>query len=325
MAFIKSIATLILVLFLSHCGLIKISQQTPFITVNENQFKALYPKSEEFTIDPTKGQILKTQKGTSISIEQNSFSFNSIPVQDKVILTVTEAINNSDFLGVGINLNMDREIFESSGMIKMEAKSNGKEISLDKNITVKMPNHSGKKNDFKIYSYDNNRWNFKGSNQQSNRPFPDDEAFSKTVTVTDFSEGRGYRVNSLLNSYSWWNFDYPHSNIICVKGKVQSNSEKRNYLAVSVVGIEYKGVYRKFVQGDSFEINAPMKTKIKIILYDNNEFLGMSNEFTTWDVPGFNYSIAKNNQCQEIGEIKTQKYNKDFWESKEKIENVLNI
>ncbi|NCN09748.1 MAG: hypothetical protein GW938_07890 [Leptospira sp.] len=323
MAFIKSIATLILVLILTQCGVTKISQQTPFITVSENQLKALYPKSEKFTIDPTIGQILKTQKGTSISIEKNSFSLNSITIQDKVILTVTEAIDNSDFLGVGINLNMDREIFESSGMIKMEAKSNGKEISLDKNITVKMPNHSGEEEDFNIYSFKNGKWGYKGSNQQAG---PDDSQGLNTVEVYGYANSSYYRINSILSDYSWWNFDKPMNQIICVRGRFKlEKKDARNYVAVSVLGVDYKGVYTKYVQNDSFEINAPRHKRVKLLFYDNMQMLGITDVFMTWDTLGFNYSIVKGNECQDIGEIELKNYDEDFWKSKEKINNLLNI
>ena len=133
-------------------------------------FKDVDVAFHDFEIDPSKGDTLKMENGTSIFIPVDAFAdADGKPVTGKVSIKYREFHNAAEILASGISMNYDsagsKMSFQTAGMFEINAFVNSStpvNIASGKSITVNLA--SGVNDgDYKFYKYDKekNNWEFK--------------------------------------------------------------------------------------------------------------------------------------------------------------------
>ncbi len=110
-------------------------------------------KSEEsFFIDSNQDTILEGKEGTLIYLEKGSFldsDFNL--VTDSIQISLVELYETKDILSNSISMLAGGKILETGGMINLEAKSNGKDLFLTKDMVVHFPKNKNKADDMNLF------------------------------------------------------------------------------------------------------------------------------------------------------------------------------
>ncbi|MCP4133149.1 MAG: hypothetical protein GY754_19435 [bacterium] len=277
-------------------------------SVKINQvFKYLGPKKQKFEILPGKENTVTAKKGTRLIIPANSFNIDpdEYTPGEKITLSITEIIDRFDFASSGVSLTYynekgEEENFESAGMFSVEAVHKGERIDLaeGKKISVQFPNVApGDK--YKVYFVnDKGQWQHHGHNQEELDTMPT-RVRARYVWV----RVRLYEIDGLKR----WNFDYPNPKVTCVKGKITGvKGRKSKSYHITTIGVSYRGYFSRWVQDtDTFKINVHRKKKFKIIVVDENGFIGVSKVLRSGNKPGFDQKPeGPGNYCKDIGKIR---------------------
>lgn len=87
---------------------------------------------QEFTIDPTKGNVIEGQAGTRVWIPKGAFTFaNGQHPEGPVTMKMKEAYDFGDMLIDGLSTHSDGQLLETGGMIYLQAEANGQALQLD--------------------------------------------------------------------------------------------------------------------------------------------------------------------------------------------------
>ena len=108
----------------------------------DSLYKALSKAPEVFVVDNSKDTILVCAEGTKITVSANCFiDKNKKKISGKINLEVREYYSTSDMLLASLNSVSDGNLMESSGMLNLQASSNGAKLNLSskKTIKVEMP------------------------------------------------------------------------------------------------------------------------------------------------------------------------------------------
>ena len=130
---------------------------------------------QTFTIDPTKPNVFYSKNGAKINIPSNAFlDKEGNVITGKVELSFREFYNPLDFYLAGIpmefNDNGVEKVFESAGMVELNAKSNNNELFVNPSNKVKVDLYSWTKSkDFNLYDLDKTtgKWIEKGKDSIS--------------------------------------------------------------------------------------------------------------------------------------------------------------
>ena len=156
---------------------------------------------QKFIIDASKPCVLYTHYGTKIIIPSNAFLDNNRNIiKDKVELSFREFYNPLDFYLAGIPMNYEQngieKVFESGGMVELNAKSNKNELFVNPANKIKVDLYSWtKSNEFNLYDLDktNGKWiekgkdSISGSNRDTNfNSLPEIPSLPKIATENSF-------------------------------------------------------------------------------------------------------------------------------------------
>lgn len=286
---------------LNSCVYFNTNRGPAFEVLPSHAYQSLRPEPQEFNFDPARARTIQGKHGSIIIIPANAFALPAdYKKGSKIKFIIHEATTPAAVLGTGLNLDFKGSILQSSGMIRLNAFHNNRHLALNKNLSLKMPANKDPR-DYNVYSYTDNRWNLEGHNQEVMGEDPG--------SVSETSALR-FRLFLKINKLAWWNFDYPKPGIICLKG--HTNGRSANLYYVSVIGMDYTGVYSNWFSGDSFEINAPASSNIKILINNDTTAFGSSAVIKTWDKPGFMYSKSKQHSCQEVPTILLHNYSDEY-------------
>jgi hypothetical protein len=195
-------------------------------TESSPQIKNFAPKEQKFDIDPIKKADLLGNRGTRFAIPENAFVDNTgKPVEGSVTVTVTEVIDELDFLTSGIGLvyysKYGKELYLiSGGMFKIEYKQGENKVQLapGKSIEVQFPDVSPKES-FSLYHMDETGiWNLKSSLSNNDR------IEAGTIDKNNL-EGRkivGVRI-AIIDKPGYWNFAFPELQHTCLKGTIDDS------------------------------------------------------------------------------------------------------
>ena len=125
---------------------------------------------QKFEIDPTQTNVLHSSLGATINIPANAFlDKDGNVIKDKVEISFREFYNPVDFYLAGITMNYiedgEEKVFESGGMVEINAISNKKELFVNPNNKINVDLLSfTKSTDFNLYDLDKNtgQWVNKG-------------------------------------------------------------------------------------------------------------------------------------------------------------------
>lgn len=123
-------------------------------------FADIQIQKENYTLDPSKDTVLSYKTGSEIVVPQNAFvDKNGNVVKDKVKLSYREFTNAFDIYLGGVPMTIDSAgdemVFETAGMIEINASANEKPVYVNQNnkITVKMNSFETGDN-YNIYQLD---------------------------------------------------------------------------------------------------------------------------------------------------------------------------
>jgi hypothetical protein len=125
---------------------------------------------QNFTVEPDSATVLTTPRGTKIRIPSNAFlDKDGNSVKDKVEITFREFYSPLDFYLAGIPMTYDEngieKVFESGGMVEINATSNKKEVFVNPKNKIKVDMLSWTKSEeFNAYDLDkiSGKWIEKG-------------------------------------------------------------------------------------------------------------------------------------------------------------------
>ena len=115
---------------------------------------------QKFEIDPTQPNVLQSTLGATINIPANAFlDIDGNVIKDKVEISFREFYNPLDFYLAGIPMNYtdegEEKVFESAGMVEINANSNKKELFVNPDNKIKVDLLSFTKSpDFNLYDLD---------------------------------------------------------------------------------------------------------------------------------------------------------------------------
>lgn len=151
-------------------------------TKSEKLFNELRPESQKFQIDADSDNIITGKNGTQVFVPKNSFiNADGELVTGKVDIEVIEVLSVADFIKTNLQTVSNGRPLQSEGMLYIDAKSNGQQITLatDKRLQIELPNINkmGTASDIKIFSgsYDtigNINWTESGKIENRLIPLP---------------------------------------------------------------------------------------------------------------------------------------------------------
>ncbi|MGK7389383.1 MAG: hypothetical protein ACNS60_03505 [Candidatus Cyclobacteriaceae bacterium M2_1C_046] len=95
--------------------------------------------TQQFVISPQPDTVITGAQGTKIYIKANSFRFkDGQEVQQPINLSLKEIYSKSEMVLNNLTTTSDGQLLESSGMINLGAKSEGKELELKDNETIRL-------------------------------------------------------------------------------------------------------------------------------------------------------------------------------------------
>ncbi|WP_338763677.1 hypothetical protein WAF17_20215 [Bernardetia sp. ABR2-2B] len=143
-----------------------------FSATDSSEFFARFaPKTQTFEINNNGEGDIFCDLGTYIHIDSGSFYFkDGSPITEPVVFEVKEFYDKSTVLLSGLTTNTEDGFLESGGMLHLKATSDGKEVSLKKEIDIELPSINTKKrnkNGMSVYLASSNAAN---ANLASNPP-----------------------------------------------------------------------------------------------------------------------------------------------------------
>ena len=273
---------------------------------NNSPYLLSFVKNQSFHMNNDQNREFIGKAGTKIKIDANSFATpKGKVVSGKITLKLKEATQAFQVTAMGIPMyfsdkNGNKMLFESAGMIQLNAQCKGKSVRLvnGKTIRVEFPNvKPGDK--FKVYFFDGKKWNYHGKNQES------EVGTSGKVIGT-----RIYHVPS-LGIYNW---DYPQK-FSCIRGRVKLKKPiKSKVLRAYTVGVDRYQTDQDYFRLEGFALNVLKNSKVKIMIFSDGGLLGVSKVIEVKE-NSINASKMNRKNCQDIGmiEVKEKPYEiKDY-------------
>lgn len=151
-------------------------------------------KFEEFEINPTHKNTLKTSNGTQIYIPSNSFvDADGNPVDDNVIIKFKDYHDPVDVFLSGIPMGYDSAgtnyTFETAGMFQIFAEQKGDEIYLAKGKSIDVEFNSKSEIQSNIYYYDtiSNSWSYNKSEKAEDIAVIEDKKDNIEKQIEDYT------------------------------------------------------------------------------------------------------------------------------------------
>jgi hypothetical protein len=151
-------------------------------TASEKLFNQLRPESQKFQINAELDNSITGKNGTLVFVPKNSFiDADGELVTGKVDIELIEVLSVADFVKTNLQTVSNGLLLQSEGMLYMDAKSDGQQITLatGKKIQIELPsvNNSNTLADIKIFSgsYDdkgNINWTESGKLENRLIPLP---------------------------------------------------------------------------------------------------------------------------------------------------------
>lgn len=149
-------------------------------TKYEKLFNELRPESQKFQIDADSDNIITGKNGTQVFVPKNSFiNADGELVTGKVDIEIIEILSVADFIKTNLQTVSNGRPLQSEGMLYIDAKSNGQQITLaaDKKLQIELRNMNkmGTASDIKIFSGSYNslgNMNWTESGKLENRLIP---------------------------------------------------------------------------------------------------------------------------------------------------------
>ncbi|MEL7425876.1 MAG: OmpA family protein [Bacteroidota bacterium] len=89
------------------------------------------PLVQQYTVDPSKDQLIEGEKGGQFYISANSFvTLDGEAVNSPVDIELTECYSLGDMISLGLTTTAQERILESGGMLRLTASSNGQPLQL---------------------------------------------------------------------------------------------------------------------------------------------------------------------------------------------------
>ncbi|MCB1193452.1 MAG: hypothetical protein H7A23_12400 [Leptospiraceae bacterium] len=310
--------------------------------------KPLKSPPNNFVIDPSIKNLVTGQKGIRLNIPEEAFVYsNNKPVSGKVDINLIEVIDIFDFLTAGVGLIYYDEtgkenLFESGGMLYVEANQGSKKLSLakGKEIEVMIPDIFTS-TPLNIYSMTKDgKWKLKEKNPL--RASMDNALQKKTSSDVDqnsdlpTSAAPGdmpmeYRqlgvIITSIDSLGWINTDYPHPNFACLKGKITfAKNSPAKVVNVLAMGINHRSIVSSWTTTNKFEINVLKNKTIKILAIDNKGNIGLSETISTPDKPGHSKNPeSPDNYKMNLEDISLKKIDNAILKDKQKFKDFLGI
>jgi hypothetical protein len=151
-------------------------ETSPTVSVIKPPIPKLDIPYQNFTVEPDSATVLTTPRGTKIRIPSNAFlDKDGNSVKGKVDITFREFYSPLDFYLAGIpmtyNENGIEKVFESGGMVEINATSNKKEVFVNPKNKIKVDMLSWTKSEeFNAYDLDkiSGKWIEKGKDSIAN-------------------------------------------------------------------------------------------------------------------------------------------------------------
>lgn len=299
-------------------------------TESSPQIKIFAPKEQKFEIENIKKEELIGNRGTKFTIPENAFvDMSGKPVEGYVAVTVTEIIDELDFLTSGIGLvyysKYGKELYLiSGGMFKIEYKQGENKVQLapGKTIEVQFPDISPKES-FSLYHMDETGiWNLKSSLSNN------DKIDAGTIDKNNL-EGRkivGVRI-AVIDKPGYWNFAYPELQHTCLKGTIDDTaSPVGQNINLTVVVLDVRGFFSRTSKEKEFSINSYKKRGVRIIAMDEKGNLGLSGRINTSDKTGYDKNPeGPDNFKQAIGSIELKKIPDEVWKDEKLFRQLLSF
>lgn len=151
-------------------------------TKSEKLFNKIRSESQKFQIDASSDNIITGKNGTQVFVPKNSFiNADGELVTGKVDIEVIEVLSVADIIKTNLQTVSNGRPLQSEGMLYIDAKSNGQQITLanDKKLQIELPNMNkmGAASDIRIFSgsYDssgNINWKESGKPEKRLMPLP---------------------------------------------------------------------------------------------------------------------------------------------------------
>ncbi len=300
-------------------------------TESAPQLKTFAPKEQKLEADTAKKSELIGNRGTRFSIPENAFvDMAGKPVAGIVTVSVTEIIDELDFLTSGIGLvyysKYGKELYLiSGGMFKIEFKQGEAKVQLapGKAIEVQFPDISPKES-FSLYHMDETGiWNLKSSLSNNDR------IDAGTIDKNNL-EGRkivGVRI-AIIDKAGYWNFAYPELQHTCLKGTVDdSKAPMGQSLQLTVIVLDARGFFTRMMSKEKdFSINSYKKRSVRVLAMDEKGNLGMSGQITASDKNGYDKNPeGVDNFKQPIGSIELKKIPDDILKDEKLFRQLLSF
>ncbi len=127
---------------------------------------------------------------------------------------------------------------------------------------------------------------------------------------------RLYQIDSL----SWWNFDYPRNDLMCIDGFARDTEGK--FASVTVLALDDIAMYRQPAYEGHFRISFMQKTRVRVLV-TAGEKAGISKTFTTWQKAGHHKVVSSD--CMQVGAIKLKRVPEKFKKSKKALYAYLGL
>jgi hypothetical protein len=179
-------------------------------TASEKLFNQLRPESQTFQINAELDNSITGKNGTLVFVPKNSFiDADGELVTGKVDIELIEVLSVADFVKTNLQTVSNGLLLQSEGMLYMDAKSNGQQITLatGKKIQIELPSVSNESTlaDIKIFSgsYDakgNINWTESGKLENRLIPLPLElfDHYSWGGTTADYYKWISLEVDSTL-------------------------------------------------------------------------------------------------------------------------------
>jgi hypothetical protein len=180
---------LIALLSLQKCSCSKQKDQVKKV-VASNNYKLLNPPIAEldipyqkFEIDPTQPNVLYSKSGAKINIPADAFlDSEGKVIRDKVQISFREFYNPLDFYLAGVPMNYTEngveKVFESGGMVELNANSNNKELFVNPSNKIDVAISSWTKSkEFNLYDLEKTtgKWIEKGKDSINSTAMNEDD------------------------------------------------------------------------------------------------------------------------------------------------------
>ncbi len=223
-------------------------------------FSYFAPPTQTFHISASQTISLQCEQGTEISIPKNAFVFqDGKPVNGNIDLEVREFYQKSDMLLSGLATLSDSSVLESGGMLYMEARSNGKKLKLQKDLSIELNalnTQPSQKNDMSVFVSDGNmnqppaQW--KNTGKAIKNQLNADTA-SLNNGILAYSEGMCYFFDVSINSDEVW-----------TEGENKPFSFRQSY--TSPPAFKKKGIFLKPVTNFPYFSDSVSSSKQKLFV-----------------------------------------------------------